>query len=219
MMGRFGFCLKWRKWIRECIFSGKCSVLVNGSPTQEIEIEKGLKQGDPLAPFLFLLVAEGLSGLMNKTISLRKFSGCKIGTVGPQISILQYADDTLVGGEATWDNLWVIKSVFRCFELVSGLKVNFNKTRLFGINVDQSILSSGAQFLNCKIGVLPFKYLGLPIGANTRSLVTWQPIIDSLARRLASWKGRHLSLGGRITLINLVLNNLPIYFFVFPQNP
>lgn len=64
MMRRVGFCEKWRRWIRMCTFSRSCSVLVNGSPTEEFSIQKGLKQGDPLASFLYLLVAESLSGLM-----------------------------------------------------------------------------------------------------------------------------------------------------------
>jgi hypothetical protein len=59
MLVRFGFGVKWRSWIRACVFRGNLSVLVNGSPTEEINIQRGLKQGDPLAPFLFLLVVEG----------------------------------------------------------------------------------------------------------------------------------------------------------------
>lgn len=195
MMDRLGCCEKWRRWIRECVCLGRCSVLVNGCPTDEISIQKGLKQGDPLAPVLFLMVAEGLSGLMNKAVSLGKLSGIKIGSKGPEISILQYADDTIMAGKASWDNLWVMKSVFRCFELVSGLKVNFNKTRLFGINVGEEFMSLGADFLNCRIVELPFKYLGLSIEANPRTFSTWQPIICALDRRLEVWKGRHLSLG------------------------
>ncbi|MCI14026.1 RNA-directed DNA polymerase (Reverse transcriptase) [Trifolium medium] len=63
MLERFGFCVKWREWIRACVFAGNMSILVNGSATEEINIQRGLKQGDPLAPFLFLLVAEGLGGI------------------------------------------------------------------------------------------------------------------------------------------------------------
>lgn len=65
--------------MRACVFSGNLSVLVNGSPTEEVNIKRGLKQGDPLAPFLFLLVTEGLSGLIRKTVSSGKFKGFKVG--------------------------------------------------------------------------------------------------------------------------------------------
>lgn len=103
MMERLGFCEKWRRWIRVCTFSGKCSMLVNGSPIKEFNIQKGLKQGDPLAPFLYLMVAEGLSGLMRNTVAMGLFKGVKIGKDGPEVSILLYADDTILVGEASWE--------------------------------------------------------------------------------------------------------------------
>jgi hypothetical protein len=75
MLERFGFGEKWKKWICSCVYGGSMSVLVNGSPTEEINIQRGLKQGDPLAPFLFLLVVEGLGGLMKKVVDLNRFTG------------------------------------------------------------------------------------------------------------------------------------------------
>jgi hypothetical protein len=78
MLGRFGFCAQWRGWIRACVFSGSMSILINGCPSEEINIQRGLKQGDPLAPFLFLLVAEGLGGLMRKAVELNRFKGLKL---------------------------------------------------------------------------------------------------------------------------------------------
>lgn len=63
--------------------------------------------------------------------------------------------------------------------------------------------------------MVPFKYMGLPIGANPRSMSTWQPVLDSMGKELSSWKRRHLSLGGRITLINSILNSLPTYYLSF----
>lgn len=94
MMGRFGLCNKWRSWIRKCIFNGNLSVLVNGSPTEEVQIQKGLKQGDPLTSFLFLLVAEGLNGLMRSAVSKKKFKGFQVGRGETELSILKYVDDT-----------------------------------------------------------------------------------------------------------------------------
>jgi hypothetical protein len=79
MLRRFGFCEKWIDWMRECVFAGSMSILVNGSPTREIDIHRGLKQGDPLAPFLFLLVAEGLGGALRRAVELNLFKGFTVG--------------------------------------------------------------------------------------------------------------------------------------------
>lgn len=87
-----------------------------------------------------------------------------MGKDGVEVSILQYADDTLFVGEATWDNLWIIKALSRCFELVSGLKVNFRKSSLVTLNLGEGFVDAASVFLNCKRGGLPFKYLGLPSG-------------------------------------------------------
>jgi hypothetical protein len=105
MLRRFGFDEVWIGWMKACVFGGSLSVLVNGSPTGEINIHRGLKQGDPFAPFLFLLVAEGFGGAMKRAVDLNLFKGFKIGNHGPCISHLQYADDTLCIREASIENL------------------------------------------------------------------------------------------------------------------
>lgn len=112
------------------------------------------------------------------------------------VSHLQYADDTLLIGEAYDENLWVMKCILRCFEIVSGLKVNFFKSSLVGVNVSELFLGSRADFLNCKVGKIPFRYLGSLVGANPRKASTWQPMIDSIVGRLGSWKIKFLSRGG-----------------------
>jgi hypothetical protein len=121
MLGRFGFGEKWKNWIRTCVFGGSMSVWVNGCPTEEINIQRGLKQGDPLAPFLFLLVAEGLGGLMRRAVDLHRFTGFQVGRNGVMVSHLQYADDTLCIGEATMENLWALKAILRGFKMALGL--------------------------------------------------------------------------------------------------
>jgi hypothetical protein len=202
MLGRFGFCSKWKDWIRACVFAGNMSVLINGSPSEEINIQRGLKQGDPLAPFLFLLVAEGLGGAIKRAVELNRFRGFKVGSDGVIISHLQYADDTLCVGEASIDNLWTLKAILRGFEMASGLKINFWKSSLMGVNVSQEFMALASTFLNCKSSLIPFIYLGLPVGANPRRLSTWEPLIESLRKRLGSWSHRYVSFGGRITLLN-----------------
>ncbi|KAK2442256.1 hypothetical protein QL285_013468 [Trifolium repens] len=69
MLQRFSFCAKWIGWSEACIFEGNLSMLINGRPTKEINIQRGLKQGDPLAHFLFLVVAEGFGGVMRRADS------------------------------------------------------------------------------------------------------------------------------------------------------
>jgi len=102
MMKRFGFSVRWCRSIRACVCCGSLSVLVNGCSTEEINIHRGLKQGDPLAPFLFLLVVEGLSGLVRSTEARGLYHGFKVGNLGISISRLQYADDTLFLGKHLW---------------------------------------------------------------------------------------------------------------------
>jgi hypothetical protein len=219
MLHRFGFGEKWIRWIRACVFAGNLSILVNGSPTKEFNIQRGLKQGDPLAPFLFLLVAEGFGGVMKNAVEQNLFKGFSIGGDGVSISHLQYADDTLCIGEASVQNLWTIKSILRGFHLASGLKVNFGKSCLMGVNVHSEFVKLACMFLNCKSGVVPFKYLGLPVGANLRRISTWEPLIVFLKNRLSSCGRKYISLGGRIVLINFVLNAIPIFFLSFLKMP
>jgi hypothetical protein len=218
MMVRMGFGEGWRRWIRACIFQSSMSVLVNGSPTEDFIVGKGLRQGDPLSPFLFLIVAEGLTGLMGKAVENNVFHGYKVSN-SILFHTLQFADDTIIMGEDNWENLWTIKTVLRSFEIVSGLKVNFHKSKLYGINLDDSFLSASSSFLHCEVDSIPFLFLGIPMGANPRRKGTWAPIIDAMRKRLSVWNGRNLSIGGRVTLINFVLSSLPLYFFSFFKAP
>jgi hypothetical protein len=187
MLLRFGFGDKWRAWMRACVCAGNLSVLVNGSPTEEIGIKRGLKQGDPLAPLLFLLVAEGLGLLMRRAVESHRFSPFLVGRDAVPVSILQYADDTLCIGEASIENLWSLKAMLRGFEMASGLKVNFSKSCIMGVNVSEDFLSMATNFLNCRRGSIPFKYLGLPVGANPRNISTWEPMLNVIKGRLGSW--------------------------------
>ncbi|GKV46286.1 hypothetical protein SLEP1_g53278 [Rubroshorea leprosula] len=88
MMDRMGFGVKWRKWIRECLSTAKISILLNGSPTSEFSVSKGLRQGDPLSPFLFLLVGEGLCRLVKKAECEGLLKGLEIGRGDMVLSLL-----------------------------------------------------------------------------------------------------------------------------------
>nr|KYP40962.1 Putative ribonuclease H protein At1g65750 family [Cajanus cajan] len=99
------------------------------------------------------------------------------------------------------------------------MKINFHKSFMVGIHSGADFIDLATFFLHCKVGQLPFKYLGLPLGANSRKLSTWKLMLDGLCKRLSSWKHSHLSIRGRVTLINLVLNAMAIHFLSFFKAP
>nr|KYP45153.1 Putative ribonuclease H protein At1g65750 family [Cajanus cajan] len=183
------------------------------------EVRRRKKQGDPLAPFLFVLVAEGLTGLVREASNSDLFRGIKVGSKGELVNILQYADDTIFVGEASVENVRTLKVILRGFELASGLKVNFYKSCLGAIGVGRETLISFAEILHCKLSNIPFVYLGIPIGANPRRSKTWQPVVLSFKKKLSSWRASTLSMAGRICLINSVLTSLPLYIMSFYRMP
>ncbi|GKV43845.1 hypothetical protein SLEP1_g51093 [Rubroshorea leprosula] len=172
MMERMGFDIVWRGWIAKCLKSNMVSVLVNGSATKEFSMTRGLRQGDPLSPFLFLMVVEALNGLTSAVVAKGYFWGVKIGDGELEVSHLQFADDTLFMGEATEDNVWTVKCIMRAFELVSRLKINYRKSSLIGVNIDEDWIRSMAWMMNYKTESLPCKYLGMPLGANPKRIST-----------------------------------------------
>ena len=189
-----GFDPKWIRWIQGCLKSTSISVLINGSPTKEFYPQKGLRQGDPLSPLLFNIVAEGLSGLMTKAIEGGLYKGFLVGTKKVEVSLLQYADDTIFLGEATLANVRTIKAILRAFEIASGLKINFTKSSCGAFGVSEQWTYDASSYLNCGLMSFPFSYLGIPIGANPRRCQTWEPLISKCERKLARW--RHTCLSG-----------------------
>nr|KYP57258.1 Putative ribonuclease H protein At1g65750 family [Cajanus cajan] len=186
---------------------------------EEFGPKKGLRQGDPLSPFLFIVVAEGLTGMMREAVSQNSFGGVKVGSQQVPVSIIQYADDTMFIGEANLQNVMTIKSMMRCFEMVSGLKVNFCKSNFGALGIESGLVESYAHLLNCKILSFPFTYLGIPIGANPRKKDTWRPIVIKIQKKLSSWKCKVLSMAGRVCLLNSVLTSLPLLFLSFFRIP
>ena len=219
MMGKMGFHRKWIRWIQGCLESASISVLVNGSPTDEFKPERGLRQGDPLAPFLFLIVAEGLSGLVRQAVKANLLSGLRVGRKELEISILQFADDTLFFYEDSFSNVVTLKAILRGFEVASGLKINFHKSRIAGINVHRNKIRCYLRTLNCAEMTVPFKYLGLEVGGNPRRKKFWEPVIDKLESRLSTWRGRFLSMAGRICVIKSVLTAVPLLMEEGPSSP
>ena len=158
--------------------------------------------------------------LMKASVSNNLFRTYGVGMQGEvKLSHLQFADDTLIIGEKCWLNVRTIRAVLLLLEEVSGLKVNFNKSMLTGVNIPSTWLSEAASVLNCRTGTVPFLYLGMPIGGDNRKLSFWKPVVDRILVRLSSWNNNFLSFGGRLVLLKSVLSSLPVYFLSFFKAP
>ena len=219
MLRRCGFSSTWRRWIFTCISSARFSILVNGSPTGFFESSRGLRQGDPLSPFLFLIVMEALSRLLARVGTGHFIKGFSVGCPEEEslnISHLLFADDTLIFCKADPLQLRYLKGVFIWFQAVSGLKINLGKSELVPVG-EEVVVEELAGILGCKVSSLPLHYLGLPLGSGYKDISVWTNIIEKTERRLASWKHMYLSKGGRLTLIKSTLSNLSTYYLsLFP---
>jgi len=114
--------------------------------------------------------------------ALRKdmLRGVKVGRNSIECCLLQFADDTLFTCEYSFDNIFAIKAILRCYEIVSGLKVNFHKSKLAGIGVDSFAMNTYAKTLNCKTMRIPFQYLGVEVGGNPRKKQFWEPVVRKI---------------------------------------
>ncbi|XP_058757847.1 uncharacterized protein LOC131631081 [Vicia villosa] len=129
-----------------------------------------------------------LMDLMRKAITIGDFHDFKINDV-EEVSMLQFADDIIIIGEGDTSNLWRMKTILRGFEIMSGLRINFHKSNIYGINVGEGYLEAASTFLLCKVDSLPFKFLRVRVGDSPRKISMWRELILVSKNRLAVWKG------------------------------
>ncbi|KAJ9685197.1 hypothetical protein PVL29_017290 [Vitis rotundifolia] len=211
VLERKGFSPKWRSWIRGCLSSSNFAILVNGNAKGWVKASRGLRQGDPLSPFLFTLVANVLSRFLFRAEKIGLTEGFFVGRDRTRVSLLQFADDTIFFSKASLEHLQNLKIILLVFGQVLGLKINLENT-ISGINTGQELLSSLASVFYCIVSKWPLSYLGLPLGGNLKTIGFWDPVVERISRRLDGWKKAFLSLGGRITLIQSSLSHIPSYF-------
>jgi hypothetical protein len=136
------------------------------------------------------------------------------------LSILQYADDTILFMEHDLEKARNLKLILAAFEQLSGLKINFHKSELFCFGDAQETATSYAELFGYGQGQFPIRYLGIPIHYWRLTITEWKAVEERLQKRLSSWKSKLLSLGGRLVLINSVLTNMVLYmisFFLLPK--
>jgi hypothetical protein len=160
-------------WITNILHSASTSVLLNGVPGKKIFSKRGVRQGDPLSPLLFVATAELLQYIINQAWYNGELDLPLDNDYGQQYPIIQYADDTLLIMPAEIGQIQHLKTLVLQFSDATSLRVNFNKTTMVPINVPLDTLENLANDFGCKIEALPFTYLGFPLG-------TTRPSVDDL---------------------------------------
>lgn len=169
IMVRKGFRSKWRKRIYGCPQSSNFSILINGSAKGFFPASGGLRQVDPLSRFLFTLVADAFSQILKNGDNRNFIQGFQASKESIPLSHLQYADDTLFFLDGERSNLLNLIALIHCFELVSGMKINWKKSCLVGVNSNIDGYKGIAEGLECQISALPIDYLGVLLSGNPRS--------------------------------------------------
>lgn len=161
---KMGFAEKWIGWIMNCVRTVSYRVMVNGKKTDIFKPSRGIRQGDPLSPFLFLLVADLLSMSMSKAVQEGTIRGIKMKKDYPIVSHLFFADDALFFIEASTSNGRKLKTILEAYCQASGQQVNFEKSSVvFSPNTKEGTRKELCEIFGIKYDAKPGKYLGLPV--------------------------------------------------------
>ncbi|XP_042952198.1 uncharacterized protein LOC122289281 [Carya illinoinensis] len=209
---RLGFSENWTSLLMGCVRSVSYSVLVNGIPGETFTPTRGLRQGDPLSPYLFIMCAEGLTSLLQIAERDGSIQGVSASKRGLKINHLLFADDCVIFSRAKMEEWTRIMYLLAIYERASGQVLNKQKTSLFfSSNTKEetkAFILQGAAGISCDDYN---KYLGLPTLVGRTKYNTFHGLKEKIWKRMNSWKNSFLSTAGKEILIKSVLQAIPTY--------
>ncbi|XP_048605541.1 uncharacterized protein LOC106393034 [Brassica napus] len=212
LLKALGFEDAWSEKILFCVSTVKYSTLINDQPFGCIQPERGIRQGDPLSPFLFVMCTEGLIHLLEKAVQEGKIQGIQFTLEGPMIHHMLFADDSLLICRASAEQATELVKILKIYERATGQKLNLEKSAItFGSKVTETVKASIQTITEIAKEGGTGSYLGLPecfSGSKTEMLAY---IYDRLKSRLSGWFVKQLSLGGKEVLIKAVAMAMPVY--------
>ncbi|KAM1520037.1 hypothetical protein ACFX15_022281 [Malus domestica] len=196
--------------VKECISTVSFSILINGSPTGYIQPKRGLRQGDSLSPFLFLICTEGFSSLIRKGLERGVLHGYKFTPNETPLTHLFFADDSVLFGNATVEEAQGVADILNVYASRSGQEINMSKSSIF---FGTSTSKRTKKRIGDTLGI-PYKdgfgkYLGLQADFGLSKKAVFAEIRDKIEARLAGWSEQFLSQAGKEVLVKAVAMALP----------
>ncbi|KAM6593181.1 hypothetical protein CsatA_000884 [Cannabis sativa] len=212
MMLKMGFDSRVTNLIYQCISTVTYSVTHGGHELDPLTPSRGIRQGDPLSPYLFLICAEGFSSLIKSFEARGELHGCRVCNGAPVISHMLFADDSYLYCKAIEKEALNVIRLLQLFEQASGQQVNLAKSTIFfSSNTTESVKARMCSLLGMIEAPPNSLYLGLPctMGRNKNAILGF--LKDKMEKRILSWEGRLLSKAGKEVLVKTVAQALPSY--------
>lgn len=198
--------------IMECVTSASLKVLWNGEPSQSFKPSRGIRQGDPLSPYLFVMCMERLYQTIEEAIVQERWKPIRASRDGPLLSNLFFADGIILFAEASTDQAMVIHDCLDRFCKASGQRVSLSKSSVY---FSSNVLDSKQEEISRALGMTPTSdlglYLGMPTLTSRVTKNTFRHLCEKIDRRLSGWKTKYLSLAGRITLAKSTITSMSNY--------
>jgi hypothetical protein len=211
VLSRKGFSPMMVHRLMQLVQGGQTAINVNGKIGPFFRNACGVRQGDPLSPILFDFMVDGLAAIHSRARQAGHIRGVVPHLIPGGVSHLQYAADTLILIEPSDEGIANLKLLLLCFENMSGLKINFDKSEVLVMGVTTQEQHRIAAMLNCKLGAFPMKYLGPPVSDRDLRVSDWDLLPQKVGHRVDPWQGLLLASAGRLELTNSCLSSLPMF--------